>query len=298
MRGCSGVSLVPIVLTSALVVAAGAPAASGLSDPTAAPASAATAPSLPASQDGAKAVLETSPRHGEWVDVAMPGGGTPIRTWVVYPERKDKAPVVVVIHEIYGLTPWIRAVADQLAKEGFIAVAPDLLSGKGPGGGGTESAGGRDEVVALVRSLTPEEVKARLDVVRDYALHLPAAAPKSATIGFCWGGSSSFAYATGQPGLNAAVVYYGTSPESARLAAVKAPVLGLYGGDDARVNATIEPAAAEMKKLGRTYEFEIYDGAGHGFLRDQEGREGANRKAAEKAWPRTVAFLRAHLEGK
>jgi len=278
------VRLVPILLLLAL----GSAAASDSPTPAA----------LPASETGAKAVLETSPRHGEWADVKMPDGGTSIRTWIAYPERKDKAPIVVLIHEIFGLTPWIRAVADQLAKDGFIAVAPDLLSGKGPGGGGTESAGGRDEVVALVRSLTPEEVKARLDAVRGHALQLPAATGKSATIGFCWGGASSFAYAAVQPGLDAAVVYYGTSPEAARLATIKAPVLGLYGGDDARVNTTIEPASAEMKKLGRTYEVEIYDGAGHGFLRDQEGREGANRKAAEKAWPRTVAFLKKHLESK
>ena len=251
--------------------------------------------SLPAAEDGAAAVLESSPRHGEWADVKLPDGGAPIRTWVVYPERKDQAPVVLVIHEIFGLTPWIRAVADQLAREGFIAVAPDLLSGKGPGGGGTEAAGGRDAAVALVRALTPEEVRARLDAVRAFALALPAAAPKSATIGFCWGGSTSFAYATTQPGLNAAVVYYGSAPEAAALATVKPPVLGLYGADDARVNVTIEPTKAEMKRLGRTYEVEIYDGAGHGFLRDQAGREGANRRAAEQAWPRTVAFLRAHL---
>ena len=284
MTGARAVVLVPIVLISTLAVAVETPAPKP--------------PSLPAAQEGAQAVLESSPRHGEWTDVALPSGGAPTRTWVVYPERKDKAPVVLVIHEIFGLTPWIRAVADQLAQDGFIAVAPDLLSGKGPGGGGTESAGGRDAAVALVRSLTPEEVKARLDSVRDWALRLPAAASKSATIGFCWGGGSSFAYAAAQPALDAAVVYYGTSPETERLAGVKAPVLGLYGGDDQRVNATIEPAAAELKKLGRSYEHEIYDGAGHGFLRDQQGREGANRKAAEQAWPRTVAFLRKHLEAK
>jgi len=265
--------------------------------PAAAEEGAAASKSLPASEAGAKQVLETSPRHGEWADVKMPDGGTPIRTWIAYPERKDKAPVVLLVHEIFGLTPWIRAVADQLAKDGFIAVAPDLLSGKGPGGGGTEATSSRDEVVGLVRALKPEEVKARLDAVREHALKLPAASGKSATIGFCWGGAQSFAYAAAQPALDAAVVYYGTSPETATLASIEAPVLGLYGGDDARVNTTIEPASAEMKKLGRTYETEIYEGAGHGFLRDQEGREGANRKAAEQAWPRTVAFLKKNLEG-
>ncbi len=251
--------------------------------------------SLPPSESQAKAALEKSPRHGEFVDVKMPSGA-PVKTWVVYPERKDRAGVVLVIHEIFGLSDWIRAVADQLAREGFIAVAPDLLSGHGPGGGGTDSAGSRDDVVKLIRGLTPEEVTARLDAVRDYAIKLPAANGKSATVGFCWGGGKSFAYAASQPGLNAAVVYYGTSPEAADLAKIKAPVLGLYGGDDARVGATVPPAEAEMKKLGKTYEPHFYDGAGHGFLRAQDDRQGANLKATKQAWPRTVSFLRDRLK--
>jgi carboxymethylenebutenolidase len=252
-------------------------------------------PNLPAGEEGAKARLEQSPRHGEYADVPVPGG-TPIRAWVVYPERKDKAPVVVVIHEIFGLSDWIRGVADQLAREGFIAIAPDLLTGKGPNGGGTESVSSRDDVVALVRKLTPEEVNAQLNAVRAYGTTLPAANGKSATIGFCWGGATSFRYATVQPEVNAAVVYYGTSPDAAALANVKAPVLGLYGGDDARVNATIEPAAAELKKQGKSYESQVFDGAGHGFLRAQAERNGANRTAAEKAWPRTIEFLKQHTK--
>src|SRR5262249_20115735 len=145
-----------------------------------------------------------------YIDVKTDSG--PVRTWIVYPERKDKAGVVILIHEIFGLSDWIRAVADQLAREGFIAVAPDLISGHGPGGGGTESAAGRDDVVKLVRAATPEEVTGRLDAVRAWAIKLPAASGKSATIGFCWGGGKSFAYAVSQPLLDAAVVYYGTSP--------------------------------------------------------------------------------------
>ena len=251
-------------------------------------------PNLPASEETAKAALEASPRHGEYVDVKVNGG--PVRTWIVYPERKDKAGVVILIHEIFGLSDWMRAVADQLAREGFIAVVPDLISGHGPGGGGTESAASRDDVVKLVRAVTPEEGTARLDAVRAYAVKLPAANGKSATIGFCWGGGRSFAYAVSQPALDGAVVFYGTSPETADLAKVKAPVLGHYGGDDARVNATIAPAQAEMKKLGKTYEPHVYEGAGHGFLRAQTGREGANLKATQQAWPRTIAFLRERLK--
>jgi carboxymethylenebutenolidase len=293
-----------LLTTALLLTPSQAPAPEGAHTPQASP-PAATAPdaasaslprdeSLPPAEDQAKAALNRSPRHGEYVDVKLAAGGTPIRTWVVYPERKDKAPVVIVIHEIFGLSDWIRGVADQLAREGYIAVAPDLISGLGPNGGGSDSVPSRDDVVKLVRGLTPEAATARLNAVRDYALHLPAANGQSATIGFCWGGGRSFAYAAAQPGLNAAVVYYGTAPEPADLARIQAPVLGLYGGDDARVDATIPPTEAAMKKLGKSYEPHVFEGAGHGFLRAQPDR--ANLKATREAWPRTLAFLREHLK--
>ncbi len=253
-------------------------------------------PALPAGEALAKAALDASPRHGEYVDVNLPSGGTPIRTWISYPERKDRAPVVLVIHEVFGLSDWIRAVADQLAREGYIAVAPDLVSGMGPNGGGSDSVASRDDVVKLVRALAADQAIARLNAVRDYAIHLPAANGRSATVGFCWGGGTSFAYAAAQPALDAAVVYYGTAPAAAELARVHAPVLGLYGGDDARVDATIAPAAAEMKRLGKPYDPHVYDGAGHGFLRQQDGRDGANLKATRDAWPRTLAFLSERLK--
>jgi carboxymethylenebutenolidase len=256
----------------------------------------AAAQDLPPGEEQAKAALEKSPRHGELIDVKLPSGGAPIKTWVVYPERKEKTGVVLVIHEIFGLSDWIRAVADQLAKDGFIAVAPDLLSGKGPGGGGTESAATRDDVVKLVRTLTPEETNVRLNAVREWAIRLPSANARSATIGFCWGGSASFAYAAAQPLLNAAIVYYGTAPADETLAAIRAPILGNYGGDDARVTATVAPTEAAMKKAGKTYEPHVYDGAGHGFLRQQTGKDGANLKAAGAAWPRTIAFLKDALK--
>ncbi len=250
---------------------------------------------LPPDEDHAKAVLEKSPRHGEFVDVKLPGSKTLINTWVVYPERKDKAAVVIVIHEIFGLSDWIRAVTDQLAKEGYIAVAPDLISGMGPRGGGTDSAKSRDDVVKLIRGLSPEETIERLNAVREYAVHLPSANGKCTTVGFCWGGTNSYLYATAQPDLQAAVVYYGTSPDSAALTRIKAPVFGNYGGDDARVNATIEPASTEMRMLRKVYEYEIYEGAGHGFLRQQTGRDGANMRATQKAWPNTLAFLKKYM---
>jgi carboxymethylenebutenolidase len=250
----------------------------------------------PPGEAGAKAALETSPRHHEWADIAVPGREGKISAFVAYPERKEKAPVVIVIHEVYGLTDWIRAVADRLAADGFIAVAPDLLSGMGPGGGGTDKFASRDDVVKAVRALKAPDVVAALDAASRYGRGLPAATDKFATIGFCWGGGQSFHYATAQPDLDAAVVYYGTSPDSDALGKVRAPVLGLYGGDDARVNATVGPAEAKMKELGKTYVTHTYPGAGHGFLRAQDERAGANRAASEKSWPVTIEHLKKHLE--
>lgn len=257
--------------------------------------SAAKAPPPPG-EAGAAAVLESTPRHGEYADVARPGGGAPIRTWVSYPERAEKAGVVIVIQEIYGLTPWLRSVADALAAAGFVGVVPDLISGLGPGGGGTESVPSRDSVVALTRSLSVAEAQARLADVRAWAQQLPASNGKFASVGFCWGGSRSFELAAATPPPQAAVVFYGSSPDSATLFRVRAPVLGHYGGDDARVNATIEPAQRVLRDLDRSYTPVIHPGAGHGFLRQQDGREGANFRASVAAWPSTIAFLREHLE--
>jgi carboxymethylenebutenolidase len=253
----------------------------------------ASAQQLPASDSTARSRLNASSRHGEWV-VVPAGAGDSVKAWIVYPERPDRAPVVVVIHEIFGLTDWIRAVADQLAAEGFIAIAPDLLSGKGPNGDGTESVD-QQGAVALIRTLQPADVARRLIAAGRYATALPAARNAVGAVGFCWGGSTSFALATDWPDLGAAVVYYGTSPAAEALARIRAPVLGLYGGDDARVGATVPPAQAEMQRLGKRYDVHTFEGAGHGFLRDQSGRNGANRRAAESAWPSTIAFLRETL---
>ena len=216
----------------------------------------AQAASIPPAEEQAKSALEKSSRHGEYADVKVPGSAQAVRTWVVYPERKDKAPVVLVIHEIFGLSDWIRSVADQLAADGFIAVAPDLISGKGPGGGNTDSVASRDDVVKLVRELTPEEVKSRLDAVRDYALKLPAASGKSATVGFCWGGANSFAYATCNP-AECSRLWAGAG---ALKRGYRAQCWGLYGEDDAS-RCDHRRNGAEMKKLGKIYEVEIYKGA-------------------------------------
>jgi carboxymethylenebutenolidase len=267
---------------------AAGPAAAAPSAPTT------TAVALPADAEHAKDALARSPRHGEWVDVAMPDGGKLV-IWVVYPETSGKAGAVIVIHEIFGLTDWARGVADELAAQGFIALAPDLLSGLGPNGGGTASLG--ENVGPTIRTLTPEMVAARLDAVRTYALAIPAGNGKLGSVGFCWGGGASFNYAVAQPKLDAAVVFYGTAPvDPAAYAKIGAPVLAHYGGDDARVNATIAVAQQAMSNAGKSFTSKVYEGAGHGFLRQLDGRDGANRKAAEAAWPATVSFFRARLQ--
>ena len=249
--------------------------------------------SLPADAANARARLNASPRHGEWV--MIPAGNDSVRAWIVYPERKTKAPVVVVIHEIFGLSPWVRAVADQFAAEGFIAIAPDLLTSRNLPNP-TDSVPS-DLATAAIRTLDPADVHRQISAAANYAMSLPSAVRKYGVVGYCWGGGVSFEHAVRSPSLGAAVVYYGVSPATASLASVNAPVLGLYGGSDARVDATVPPADSAMKALGKTYSPNIYEGAGHGFLRQQSGQNGANLTATQKAWPATIAWFRKYLGG-
>lgn len=246
---------------------------------------------LPADVNEARKRLSSSPRHGEWL--MIPAGTDSVRAWIVFPEKKTKTPVVVVVHEIYGLTPWVRAVADQIAADGFIAIAPDLLTSKNLPNP-TDSVPG-PLATAAIRTLDPADVHRQISAAASYAMALPAALPRYGIVGYCWGGAVSFEHAVRSASLGASVVYYGTSPPSASLVSVRAPVLGLYGGNDARVNATIPAADSTMKALRKTYTQHIYDGAGHGFLRQQAGQNGANLTATQQAWPATIAWFRRHL---
>jgi carboxymethylenebutenolidase len=249
---------------------------------------------MPAGAAGVAARLGSSPRHGEWAMIRT-GPSDSVRAWVVYPERSTSAPVVVVVHEIFGLSTWVRGVADQLAADGFIAVAPDLLTGKASPAPGSDTLT-QQVATAAIRTLAAADVQRQLAAVGQYGMALPAAAKSYGIVGFCWGGSTSFMHAVMSPaGLGAAVVYYGTSPADSLLGRVKVPVLGLYGGEDARVGATVPPAVAAMRALGKTFEPHTFAGAGHGFLRQQDGQNGANLAAARQAWPLTVGFFRTHL---
>jgi carboxymethylenebutenolidase len=244
-------------------------------------------------QDWAKARLEKSSRHGEWVTVKH--GDREVKCFITYPEVKDKATAVIVIHEIFGLSDWVRGMTDQLAEAGYIAIAPDLLSGMAPGGGGTAKFGGTDNVRNAIMSLPADQITADLNAVADYVKKLPSCNGKLVVGGFCWGGGQTFRYATNNKELKAAFVFYGPAPESeADLARINCPVYGFYGENDNRINAAIPRTTEAMKKAGKTFEPVIYQGAGHGFMRageDPAGNE-ANKKARQDAWKRWKDLLK------
>jgi len=241
-------------------------------------------------QDWAKAKLEKSPRHREWVTVKHDGRS--VETFVVYPESKSKTPVVLVIHEIFGMTDWVQDLADQLAEAGYIAVAPDLLSGMGPNGG-RSSAFTQDKAMEAINHLNPDQITADLNAVADYGKKLPASSGKLFVTGYCWGGGQSFRFATNRGDLAAAFVFYGVPPDKAAMARITAPVYGFYAGDDARIDATLPDAIQNMKAAGKTFEPVTYEGAGHGFMRAGEAPDasGPNRKARTEALARWKSLL-------
>ena len=265
----------------------------------------AAAPAAPVQgQPWAKQALEASPRHREWVNVKS--GDRVVSAFVVYPEVKTKATSVVVIHEIFGMSDWVQMLTDELAAAGYIAIAPDLLSGMGPNGGGTSAFADGQAIGKAIRDLPPDQITADLNAVAGYVSKLPAANGKVAAAGFCWGGGQTFRFATNRPTLAAAFVFYGSAPESPEaIAAIKAPVYGFYAGNDARINATVPKTQELMKAAGKTYDVVTYEGAGHGFMRagdapapaadaDAKVRESyaANKKARDAAWARWKEILR------
>jgi carboxymethylenebutenolidase len=263
------------------------------------------------SQDWAKQRLSKSPRHQEWVKVK--NGAREVNSFVVYPEVKNKATAVIVIHEIFGMSDWVQSLTDQLAEAGYIAIAPDLLSGMGPNGGGTSSLD-RNGVGQAISDLPPDQITADLNAVADYVSKLPAANGKIVVTGYCWGGGQSFRYATNNPKIKAAFVFYGPppaaadgTPDKAALAKITAPVYGFYAGNDARIDATLPKTIEAMKELNKTFEPVTYEGAGHGFMRAGEAPEPtdktaadyeknltawqANKKARDEAWARWKKIL-------
>lgn len=254
-------------------------------------------PDTNVSQDWAKQRLAKSPRHQEWVKVK--NGNREVNSFVVYPENKNKATAVIVIHEIFGMSDWVQSLTDQLAEAGYVAIAPDLLSGMGPNGGGTSSLTG-NAVGQAIRDLPPDQITADLNAVAGYISKVPAANGKIVVTGYCWGGSQSFRYATNNPNIKAAFVFYGSAPaaadgtpDKAALAKITAPVYGFYAGNDARINATLPKTTEAMTELKKPFEPVTYEGAGHGFMRAGEAPDAneANKKARDDAWARWKKLL-------
>jgi len=242
-------------------------------------------------QDWAKAALEKSSRHREYVPIKH--GDRTVQAFVVYPEVSNKAPVIVLIHEIFGLSDWAKLMADELAAKGYIVVAPDLLTGAGPNGGGTDAFAGQDQVTKAVSGLSADQVTADLDAAADYGKGLSAANQKLYVAGFCWGGGKTFSYATHRHDISGAFVFYGPPPPAADMKMITAPVYGFYAGNDARITSTVPTATEAMKAAGKKYEPVVYDGAGHGFMRAGQAPDAndANKKAYEQGLQRMLSVL-------
>ncbi len=245
-------------------------------------------------QDWAKTKLEQSTRHREYVPIKS--GSRTINTLVIYPEVKDKAPVVVLIHEIFGLSDWMKLQVDELASEGYIVIAPDLVSGLGANGGGTDALGGQDNVVKAVMALDPARVTADLDAVENYGKSLPSANGKLFVGGFCWGGGKTFAFATHRMDLSAAFVFYGPPPLAADMAKINAPIYAFYAGNDARIGATVPQTVLDMKAAGKFYEPVTYADAGHGFMRAGQAPDAkaGDKRAFDEGYARLLKQLKAN----
>jgi carboxymethylenebutenolidase len=249
--------------------------------------------SVAGAQEWARAQLNKSPRHQEWVMVKH--GNRAVETFIVYPQAATKRPVVLIIHEIFGMTDWAQELADQVAAAGYIAVAPDLLSGMGPHGGRSTSFT-QQQAIEAVSHLNPDQITADLNAVADYALKIPSTNGKLFVAGFCWGGGQSFRFATNRKDITADFVFYGPPPTKDAMARITAPVYGFYAGNDERISATVPDTTQQMKALGKTYDPVIYPGAGHGFMRAGEAPDAtpANSKARDEAWARWKKIMAEH----
>jgi carboxymethylenebutenolidase len=230
------------------------------------------------------AALASPDIHSEYVKFLS--GKDTVKAYIAYPERPQPAPAVIVIHEIFGMSDFIRQMTEQLAKDGFVAIAPDLLSHRG----GTPAS--QDSARKLIAALNSDTITADLDATRAYLKTVKATRSDDiGVIGFCWGGGQSFRYATNAPALKAFVVCYGPSPNPADMANIRAKGLGVYGENDARIDADLPAAAAAMRSAGKDYPYKVYPGVGHGFLRTREKPE-----VADSAWSAVIRFFRAQLK--
>jgi carboxymethylenebutenolidase len=240
-------------------------------------------------QDWARQAVDKSPRKREWASVKHDGRS--VESFIAHPDSAAKAPVMVVIHEIFGMSDWVENVTDEFAAAGYLAIAPDLLSGMGPNGGRTKDMAA-DAVGAAIRNLSPDQIMADLNAVADYCKKLPGSNGKVCVVGFSWGGGQSFSFATNRKDLSAAFVFYGSGPDAQSIARIQAPVYGFYAGADERIGATVPATQQLMKAAGKPFEIVTYDGAAHGFMRagEQPDATEANRKARAEAWVKLKAM--------
>ena len=240
-------------------------------------------------QDWARQAVDKSPRRREWVTVKHDSRS--VESFVAYPQSPGKAPAMVVIHEIFGMTDWVEDVTDEFAAAGYVAIAPDLLSGMGPNGGRTKDIPANG-VGAAIGKLPPDQITADLNAVADYVKKLPACNGKVCVVGFSWGGGQSFRFATNRKDLSAAFVCYGSGPAPDAIPNIQAPVYGFYAGTDERIGATVPATQQQMKAAGKFFEIATYEGAAHGFMRAgaQPDATEANKKARAAAWVVLKAF--------
>lgn len=244
-----------------------------------------------AADDAVKARLNQSPRHLEWVTIKH--GDRELKCFIGFPEVKNKATAIVLIHEIFGLSDWVRGMVDQFAEAGYIAIAPDFLSGAGPGGGGTDSFGPNDNIRSKIQALPDAQINADIEAAVNHLKKLPAANGKIVVGGFCWGGRRTFNYATTGAPIAAGFVFYGDAPPAEAMEKIKTPIYGFYGGNDARITAGVPQVTEQMKAAGKKYDPVTYEGAGHGFMRSGEAADATepNKKARMEAWRRVKSIL-------
>ncbi|WP_311028124.1 dienelactone hydrolase family protein [Mesorhizobium koreense] len=251
-------------------------------------AAAAIAPLLAADPARAAIVAATDERiKGE--DIAYPGADGEMKGYLVRPAGQDgKLPAVMVIHENRGLNEHIRDVARRLALEGFMVLAPDFLT---PSGG---TPADEEKARQMISALDPAKTTANSVATVTYLRGRPDGRGKVGAVGFCWGGGLTNRTAVNAPDLAAGVAYYGMQPDATDVAKIHAALLLHYAGLDERTNAGIPAFQEALEKNGKDFQIYIYEGANHAFNNDTSAAR-YDKKAAELAWGRTVAFLNKHL---
>ena len=226
-------------------------------------------------------------------NVTYAGKAGAVGAYLARPVKQGKYAGIIVIHENAGLSDHIRDIARRLAKEGYVALAPDFLSRQG----GTMKVNPKGGGLSNIRETTPwQNVAEDVEAGFAYLNVLPdVRADKLGLLGFWWGGKVTFASATQIKSIDAVVVFYGRSPSPLdSVQNIRAPLMAHYGEKDPGVNKGIDETAAAMKKYNKVYDYKIYSGAQHAFNNDSNA-ERYHAQAAQDAWARTLDFFKKTL---